>query len=87
MNVVTIQNPPPKILNAQFERATSFGAVYRGEILHDGLEFEEPRSNYYVETVPGDLLMPDSAIVICGGYTSSEEHYVAVQRQLVLTIS
>lgn len=84
MNVVTIQNPPPKILGAQFERNTSFGAVYRGEIIHDGLSSDETRSNYFFETVPNTLLIPDSAIVICGGYTSSEEHYAGVQRQLGL---
>ena len=84
MNVVTIQNPRPKIASAQFERATSFGAVYRGEILHNGLSTNEIRSNYFIETVPHVLSQPNSAIVISGGYISSEEHYAGVQRQLGL---
>jgi pimeloyl-ACP methyl ester carboxylesterase len=84
MNVVTIQKPQPIITGAEFERNTSFGAVYRGEIYHEEMGSSEPRSNYFVETVPSTLLIPDSAIVICGGYTSSEEHYTGVQKELGL---
>ena len=64
---------------AAFRRATSFGAVYEGTIEHGN-----GRSNSFVECVPQYLAHPYSAVVIGGGFTSSEEHYSVVQRQLGL---
>jgi pimeloyl-ACP methyl ester carboxylesterase len=82
MAVTGLYIPSPVIEGAELRRYTSFGAIYEGEIVHENSSGIYQRSNTFVETVPNNLIYPDSAVVICGGYTSSEEHYASVQRQL-----
>lgn len=82
MAVTGLYNSSPAIEGAELRRYTSFGAVYEGEILHENSSDANQRFNTFVETVPDNLVFPDSAVVICGGYTSSREHYASVQRQL-----
>ncbi len=79
MQTLLCEQASSAIEGASFRRETSFGAVYEGTISHGN-----GRSNTYVECVPDDLAHPDSAVVIGGGFTSSEEHYSVVQRQLGL---
>jgi pimeloyl-ACP methyl ester carboxylesterase len=76
--------PSPIIEGAELRRHTSFGAVYDGRIEHENSTGNYRRFNTCVEAVPNELAFPDSAVVVCGGYTSSREHYVDVQRQLGL---
>ncbi len=84
MPVELLVRPQSMIPNAEFMRDTSFGsAVYSGVIDHvDG------RTNSYVETVPECPAFPDTAFIVCGGFTSevSPEHndYQTVQRQLAV---
>ncbi len=77
MQTLLCEQHASSIEGATFRRATSFGAVYEGDIVHGN-----GRSNSFVECVPDELTHPDSAVVIGGGFTSSEEHYSVVQRQL-----
>lgn len=79
MQVLQCERDTSVIEGSEFRRLTSFGAVYDGVVDH-----ENGRSNPFVECVPNELTHPDSVIVIGGGFTSSEEHYTVVQRQLGL---
>lgn len=79
MSYTQFERPPASITDAHWRRDTSFGAVYDGAIQHpDG------RVSTFVETVPTHAQFKDSAVVIGGGFTSSEQHYALVQRQLGL---
>lgn len=79
MSASQLERPLSVIDNSQWRRDTSFGVVYEGVVEHGN-----GRSNPFVETVPQNLSYPHSAVVIGGGYTSSEEHYRVVQKQLGL---
>jgi pimeloyl-ACP methyl ester carboxylesterase len=86
MTIQHIENTSPSIIpTAEVSRLASFGTVYEGEIAHSlVLESETDRTNRFIEAVPRNLVLPDSAIVICGGFTSSREHYAVIQRELAL---
>lgn len=80
MSTTNFERPQPTIEGAHWRRDTSFGAaVYDGIIEHGN-----DRSNPFVEVVPRNPEYPDSAVVVCGGYTSDEKHYKVVLRQLSL---
>lgn len=86
MTIQHIENTSPSIIpTAEVSRQASFGTVYTGEIPHSLiLENDSDRTNGFVEAVPRSLVFPDSAIVICGGFTSSREHYAVIQRELAI---
>jgi pimeloyl-ACP methyl ester carboxylesterase len=80
MSVSLLERQPSLLPTAEFVRQTSFGAnIYEGHIDH-----EDGRRNPYYETAPLIEAVPDSVVLIEGGYLSGYKHYQGIQRQLAL---
>ncbi len=84
MSVELLERLQPTLPNAEFLRETSFGAAVYGGIIDHG----NGRDSYFIETVPSEPLYPDTAFLVCGGYTSevspTTNDYKIVQRQFAV---